>query len=284
MPKTVISYQIPASGNATPTGYITDIGTELAYRGRFNLPPDLDLAAAAVIVNAVGGIISDEVVPCSNGNSSGRFRKLVFIRASGNTMSIVVKDRTNIISVATAITAVLNAGGASNSVVCIKLLGEVFRNLNDELGTNYNGTIAKSHRAVNGSLKQNFISGVINYSSDFGTTAVQSVRSITEKLTDDPAAQLGGTWDTCTGGLLDLLNCGNGRRNPRKHRRYVLTFATKFDVAANAESVQSEVIELPVKSTLAAEIKTCGQAAAALTGLYCIGYQGESYDRVFNLL
>ena len=115
MPKTVISYQIAASGNAgAPTGYISDIGTELSYRGTFNLPPDVDLAQAAVIVNAVGGTISDEPVPCSDGNASGRFRKLVFIRASGNTMSIVVPNRANIITVATNIRTALNEGNADN--------------------------------------------------------------------------------------------------------------------------------------------------------------------------
>ena len=125
---------------------------------------------------------------------------------------------------------------------------------------------------------------MINYANDFGNTSVQSVRSITEKQANEPAAQLGDAWAGCTGGLLDLLNCGNGRRNPRKHRRYVLTFATKFDVAANAESSQSEIIQLPVAKSLTADIKACGTAAAALTGLYCIGYQGESYDRVHKLL
>lgn len=285
MPKQVISYQIAASGDAAnPTGYVTDIGTEISYRGNFVLPPDTDLADAAVIVNAVGGALSDEQVPCSDGNASGRFRKLVFIRASGNTMSIVVPDRANIITAAETIRTALNDGNPDNKVVCVKLLGEIFRNLNDELGVNYTGTFAKSHRAVAGSFKQNFISGVINYTSDFGNTSVQSVRSITEKTTEEPAAQLGTTWDSCTGGLLDLLNCGNGRRNPRKHRRFNLTFATKFDVASATESAQSEVIQLPVANGTTAEILTCGQAAAALPGLYCIGYQGESYDRVHTLM
>lgn len=285
MPKQVISYQIAASGDAAnPTGYITDIGSELSYRGTFNLPPDVDLASAATIVNAVSGTISDEQVPCSDGNASGRFRKLVFIRASGNTMSIVVPNRADIITVATNIRTALNDGNPDNKVICVKLLGEIFRNLNDELGVNYTGTVAKSHRAVAGSFKQNYLSGVINYTSDFGNTAVQSVRSITEKAVEEPAAQLGGVWDTCTGGLLDLLNCGNGRRNPRKHRRFNLTFATKFDVAADAESAQSEVIELPCANGTSADILACGQATAALPGLYCIGYQGESYDRVHKLM
>lgn len=285
MPKQVISYALIASGDAdNPTGYLTDIGSELSYRGTFNLPPDVDLSDAATIVNAVGGTISDDPVPCSDGNASGRFRKLVFIRASGNTMSIVVPDRADIISAAETIRTVLNKENPNNKVVCVKLLGEVFRNLNDELGVNYTGTIAKSHRAVADSLKQNYLSGVINYASDFGNTSVQSVRSITEKAVEEPAAQLGEVWDSCTGGLLNLLNCGNGRRNPRKHRRFTLTFATKFNVAAEAESPQSELIELPCANNTTPNILACGKAAAALTGLYCIGYQGESYDRVHKLM
>jgi hypothetical protein len=77
------------------------------------------------------------------------------------------------------------------------------------------------------------------------------------------------------------------RRNPRKHRRFLLSIATKFDIADNAESPQTETIELPVKSAVATgkgSIKECGEAAAAMPGVYCVGYRGESYDRVHKLL
>ena len=56
MPKTVISYRFVANGNpTTPSGYITDIGTEISASSRFVLPPDVPLAQAATIVTALGG-------------------------------------------------------------------------------------------------------------------------------------------------------------------------------------------------------------------------------------
>jgi hypothetical protein len=82
------------------------------------------------------------------------------------------------------------------------------------------------------------------------------------------------------GAFVNALACrGKGRRNPRKHRRFLMTFAV-----GDATNRETETTELPVKDAEAASILSCGQTAAALNGLYCIGYKGESYARYHKLL
>ncbi len=278
MPKTVLSYRFTAGTN----GYFQDIGTEISVTGRFVLPPDVTDAEGQNIIAAVGALPNTDNVPCSD-TGLGDLRKLTFIRESGNTMSIAVPLKGNVITAATTIKSILDK--ADNNVVCIKLDGEYFANLNDELGVTYTaGDTATSHKAPSSAKKQNYLTGSISYTSDVSGAILHSVHSITEKTDESPAAQLGSTWDSCTGGIQDVLACGNGRRNPRKHRRFIGTFVTKLDPTDTNETAQTETIEVPVAAADSSDILTCGQAVAGLTGLYCIGYRGESYSRIHKLL
>lgn len=279
MPKNIKSFRFVSGTN----GYITDIGQDLSVSSRFVVPPDISEANADLIVAAVGGTVNTVSAPCSD-SGLGDLRKLTFIRESGNTMSIAVPIAANIITAATTIKGILDAV-AGNKVVCIKLSGEYFAHLNDELGLNFNaGDVAPTHKAPSTAKKQNFLSGSIAYTSDVSGAILVPVRSITEKTTEDPAAQLETEWQSCTGGLQDVTGCGNGRKNPRKHRRYIVDFATKADITDTTETAQTESIEVPVSSNVASSIKSCGENLAALTGAFCIGYRGESYDRIHKLL
>lgn len=285
MPKNIISFQFSLETNP----YVSDAGLNYSINSRFVAPPDVTDATAASIVQAVGGTITTEPIVCSD-SSSIKPRKLEFIRASGNSMSIAVSERENILSTAASIRVLLNGSAPDgNEVVCIKLNGEEIGNLNDELGVNFDGTtVAPSHKAPATALKQNYVSGVISYSADaaatFGAANVHPIRSITESADNVFAAQLGGTPETCIGELLTIASCGNGRRNPRRHRRYKLDFLTQLNVEDGDETPETESIELPVASATAGEILACGRAAAALNGVYCIGYEGESFSRLHRLL
>lgn len=285
MPKNVVSFQFVAGTNP----YISDLNQNLSISSRFVAPPDLDGIGIGVMVTAVGGVITNEPAVCSD-SALGTPRKLQFIRQSGNSFSIAVADVTSMIATANTIKGIIDPlNGGVNPVVCIKLIGESFGNLNDELGVSYDGTaFAPSHKAPATALKQNFASGVIAYEADaanpYGLSVTHSIRSITEKDTNEFAAQLGTAAASCIGDFLTIQSCGNGRRNPRAHRRYILDFATKADPSDTAESSQSERIEVPVSGGGALDILACGNALAALTGLYCIGYMGESYDRFHKLL
>ncbi len=277
MPKTVVSYRYVAGTN----GYQTDFNQELSVTGRFVLPPDLTEANRDAILTAMGATLNIEQAPCSD-TGLGDLRKLEFIREGGNSMSVAVNDRTNLISTATSIKGILDAANSGNNkVVCIKLYGEYFANLNDEFGVSFDGTtFATSHKAPATALKQNYASGVVAYKTDaaqtFGNSVIQPIKSITEAADNTYAAQLGTTPTSCIGDFLNIKNCGNGRRNPRKHRRFLLDFAIS--------ATESESIELPATGHLATEIEACGNEAASLQGLYCLGYRGESYSRFHKLL
>ncbi len=285
MPKQVISYQFAAGTNP----YLSDINENLSLNGRFVAPPDIDQAGIDAILAAVGAVQTTIPAVCSD-SQLGKPRKLEFIRSSGNTMSVAVADKTNLIAAATAVKGVIDPlNSASNPVVCIKLYGEEFLNLNDEFSLNYDGTLyAPSHKAPATADKQNFASGVIAYEADaanpFGTTVTHAIRSITEKATNELSDQLGTAGAGCIGDFLEILNCGNGRRNPRKHRRFILDFSTKADPLDTAETPQSERIEVPVAGAGVLDILACGNNLVTLPGLYCIGYMGESHSRFHKFL
>lgn len=286
MPKTVVKAQF---SNDLGTGYLMDIGTSINVSGRFVLPPDVPATEITTILSNIGANVPSAITdnpPCSDAVGAD-LRKLEFIRANGNTMSVPVSNRANLLNAATVIQGILNTAGSE--VVCIKLLGEYFPNLADELGLTYGGTFATSHVPQTGG-KQFYYTGNISYQTDATTGALgsdivfQPVKSISN-LDNAPSTQLTAAWAGCVGAFSDALACrGQGRRNPRKHRRFELTFATKLDPTDVAEVAATETAELPVIGAAAADILTCGQAAAGLTGAYCIGYRGESYSRYHRLL
>lgn len=285
MPKNVVSFRFALGDNP----YVSDIGLNYSLSNTFVAPPYLDDTAINAILAAVGATRTTEPAVCSD---KGLFspRKLQFTMASGNTMSVAISNRIDWTTSATSIRDTINtAAAATNQVACIKLFGEEFSNLNDELGVTFDATsVAPSHKAPASADKQNYVGGVISYSADiattFGANVTQSIRSITEASDNTFAAQLGTTPTTCIGDLLNLQSCGNGKRNPRKHRRFELEFLTRLAPDDGDETPQKETIQLPVASSSAADILSCGQAAAALPGLVCIGYMGESYSRVHRVL
>ncbi len=280
MPRTVVPARfVPDDG----TGYLQDIGTEIAVNSRFILPPDVPTTEISTILTNIGAQPQSALgdpIPCTD-VVGGRLRKLVFIRSNGGSMSVPVNTRANLLNAATVIRGVLNANGSE--VVCIKLLGEIFPDLADDLGMNYSGDFATTHSPT-GNAKQFYYAGNIQYQSDGSGDVFQPVKAITNNE-DAPSSQLQAAWSGCVGAFTNTLACrGKGRRNPRKHRRYLLTFATKADPLDTTEDAGTETAELPVANSAAADILSCGQAAAALNGAYCIGYFGESYSRYHKLL
>lgn len=279
MPKTVVPVRFIADQG---TGYLMDMGTEISANGRFVLPPDVPETEISTILTNIGAqplSALGDLVPC-NDAQTGDLRKLVFLRANGGSMSVPVSSRADLLNAATVIRGLLNSNGSD--VVCIKLMGEYFPDVADELGLNYANTFATSHVPLTAD-KQYYYAGNIQYETDANTSTVstvfQPIKSISD-LENAPSTQLSAAWADCVGLFSNALACrGKGRRNPRKHRRYTLTFAV-----GDPENRETETAELPVRSSTAADILACGQDAAALTGAYCIGYQGESYSRYHKLL
>ncbi len=283
MPRTVIPVRfVPDSS----TGYTQDIGTEIAANSRFVLPPDVDQAQVATILTNIGAqplSAGTQSIPCPD-TVNADLRRLRFFRTSGGSMSVPVNSRANLINAAGVIQGILNAAG--DDVVCIKLEGEYFPDFADELGMNYQNTVATSHVST-GSSKQFYNTGQVAYSIDGGGVVFHPIKSITDNE-NAPATQIATAWTGCVGDFQTVLPCrGKGRKNPLEHRRYTLTFAVGTAGANPGDPPNisgSETIELPVISDVAADILSCGQAAAALTGAYCIEYRGESNDRFHKLL
>jgi hypothetical protein len=284
MPKLVITAQFADTTDSFP--YEMDIGNKISVSGRFILPPDLDLAQAATILELIGAKPLSLITKNGfcNDNPNGKMRRLVFTRSDGSSMSVPVANRTageGIKGIASGIKGVLDSGTVKT--VCIKLIGEYWRNLNSELGVSYTqGSVASSHRANSGATKQYYHTGKMQYESDASKVANEivllPVKSITD-VKDAPASQISSVWSQCVGNLSLAKSCTSSR--DREHRRFLLNFATKVE---NNVIKEIESIELPHAKSDAGSIKTCGQSAAQLTGLLCIGYRGESYSRFQKVL
>ncbi|MGL5876392.1 MAG: hypothetical protein ACRC2V_01180, partial [Xenococcaceae cyanobacterium] len=161
MPKTVITAQFGGDDS-----YEMDIGNLIGGNSRFILPPEIDFAQAATILDVIGAkplsSITDGV--CSEG-TNGEFRKLVFVRDDGSSMSVPIAKRSDIFSAGNVIKGILQASG--RTVTCIKLVGEKWRILNEELGLSYTaGEVATSHKPNGGATKQYYYTGSVQYQTD----------------------------------------------------------------------------------------------------------------------
>lgn len=267
--------------------YLADRGVRLSTTGRFAIPPDISPEQAEQIAAAAGANVNvsfDSACP----EGQFRMRKLIFIRESGNSLSVPIGDRANLITARNAIRAILDSR-PNNRVVCIKLEGEEFLQLNDELGVAWDGqATAVSSRPDNG-LKQFVYSGAIRYRTDTspgGSVVITTSVKVDTENEGNPPAALGNVWQACAGDLVSAqLSCGGVNRD---HRRYFLDFAVREgENQENAEGdnnpITAQKKELPVSAWQASEILQCGQDAAALAGLFCIGYRGESFSRFHTI-
>ncbi len=293
MPKITVPVRFPEGATSK---YLTDWGDSIITSATFNLPPDIDATGRDAIVAAIGGTEDADLPPCPSIN--GSLRKLKFTRAKGNTMSVPVRSRADLLTAATTIRGVLDAGGsADNKVVCIDLIGEDFPNINDEMSLSYSSnTFAKTHRAPATAPRQWNYYGNIQYQADStnpaGVVIFQPVKTMTD-VQDSAPTQLDTEWLGCAGEFEIAVPCPRsaGRLNPLKHRRFVMTFLTKSAAVNDSGNppagieagYKPERTEVPVQHYDAGLIKTCGEGLASLTGAYCIGYLGESY-RLFHRL
>lgn len=287
MPKRSIPYYFLAGTNPYFPDWQATPATGLTAKRVFNAPPDLTEGNIDAIITAAGATRGSLEDPCPETGYTA-IRRLQFVRKSGNTMTIGINSSNNLVSAANTISGILNTGGGANpEVVCIRLLGEEWANLNDEFNLAFDGTPGVTHRANTADSKQWFYSGTVEYQADYtnpiGGTVFQPVKSISNNE-DAPATQLGSTWSTCVGNFENVFSCprGRSRSNPLGHRRYILTFLVPENETGLDAGVTSEQIEMPV--TDISGINACGQDLASLTGLYCIGYKGESYSRFHKVL
>ena len=283
----VFQKMIFSNANGLDNRYVADRGVLLATTGRFAIPPDITPAQAEQIAIAAGANVNvdfDSVCP----EASFKMRKLVFIRQSGNSLSVPIGNRDDLITARNAIRGILNSQ-ANNQVVCIRLVGEEFDAMNDELGVAWDGeAVATSSRPDNGS-KQFVYSGSIRYRTDTtpgGSVVITTSVKVDTENEGNPPACLGDVWEECAGLLVPArLNCGGANR---EHRRYLIDFAVREgenqeNVEGDNTPISAQRKELPVSAWSESEILECGQNAAALTGVFCISYRGESFSRFHTI-
>jgi hypothetical protein len=263
--------------------YVADRGDNVPGLA-FSYKPPYDLGAAGDITAMANAIGADELTaadkslcPVAAGDFSPR--KVTFVRASGNSFSVVIPSLADLLSKSNAVKTLIDA--TDDKLACAVLKGEAWLDLVQELrnAANYTPAIGRSVVPSTGG-KQLFHSGQILYEQDGGTGQTP----ISVKVASDvagPPTKLGNSWVTCVGEFEPKVPC----RAPGslRHRRYVLTSKVAEDPTGNGVEGSYETTEVPHRNKVAADIKSCGRALANLTSTICLGYRGESNGR-FHLL
>jgi hypothetical protein len=266
-----VRYRITAaSGVPASLGYQSDIGGNLAINPVFRPHVDFTEALIDAIFLAIGAERREETIPCGE---SGDFspRKLKFIRENGRSFSLVLGNRANVITAASAVvTAIANAN--LSRVICVELEGEKTANIIDNLSTKTE-VIAAARIIPNNNIGNKLIYSSVmrNYASDapYGTARLIGFRSQTD-VQDSPYSELVDVINGCTGDITEVA-CGNAIKN-FTYRRFIAGILTAADDEADA--IQN--ITIPVAKHLPLDVLDCGTQIANSDPVACLFYEGQS--------
>ncbi len=264
----------------TGKGYIPDwdpAAKDLEFQGRFNQPPVMSDAMAANILGTLGLTLKSKTTePVCKPPSSFMPRKLKFSFASGGSIAVPVKDRANLISIATTLKTDL-AQMLGSTVVCIELIGEQWTRMDEEFRpVGVVPTPGTDIRPSSGTKNPTY-SASMSYSSDGGKVIAQSVRMNTDDLTG--ASAFSGykvEIDSALGTLLPK-GCGGGSNIAPRH--YTVDFLT----TNTANPVRQLIVPVASSSGITG-IRTTGAGLAAITQTLCLKYNGESDARFSRLI
>lgn len=266
----------------TANPYTDDMGTVRQLTARFAVPPDMTPAIAIGLAAQAGGVAVLPTDPkgaaCPDAGVKGR--KLTFIRQDGNSISFTMGDRLTLIAQATGMRATIDALTGTNPVVCIKLDGEYYPNLFDELAPAAPGPRVPgiSSRPPAPATKQYQHFGTFSYLSDaiYGTT-YQLPFKIASNL---PANAAPAEYDAflSAAGVIPVATSPCPGSDPRIPRRFLVQSVVNQNAA-----IISQTAEIPVAGHLPASILAIGQQIAAATSTQCVGYRGESNSRFHRL-
>jgi hypothetical protein len=256
-------------GNAARGSLVVPVGiTQTAIETLLN-------TAGAQLIKFNGQIVNNLPPPPCPDNKIFTPRKLVFILANGVSVSVPVNVRSGMLGVMSA--GILALQGLS-TVVCVKYIGETWKNLLDIFG--------QSGKTVTPSINdpRGFVyAGPYNYSADatnpLGGNITKNFKVASEARNAIPAI-LGANWTTSAGVQLDkasVIGCRTGTRHD--HRRYIVTAMISRD-----GQIRPTKIEVPVAASVSADIRTAGETLSTIPSVACVEYQGESYDRFHKLV
>ena len=264
--------------NFQAANYVPDwaaLAKDVNFQGRFNQPPAMSDANATAMLATLGLTAADPTakLPCLPPGSFSP-RKLKFSFASGGSLAVPVLNRANLISIATTLKANL-ATYLGTQVVCIELIGEEWKRLDEELRpAGVTPTPGPDIRPTTGTVNPTF-SVSMSYSSDGGKTVAQSVRMNSDQAGNLPFS---GYSLEIVGTLGATLPKGCGGGSNIKPRRFEIDFLT----TSPANPVRQLII--PVASETAANINAAGVGIATKPQTLCLRYFGESDGRFSRLI
>lgn len=271
--------------------YLTDQGTEVQFNPLFRAPSDFTQATIDDILDCLDLELRTENRPCPEKSATDP-RRLVFLRKNGNSFSLLVNLRANIITYAQCVWDILKA--TDFPAVCVKLEGEKSLNLYPELAPAGKGdpTFAPviAPPAAAGFNAYVYSSTMKEYKADApaATNLLMPFRSQTDTL-DAPYSELTTYFEDCVEPVT-AVNCAAAQA--ATYRRYIPSFLTQTqplldgngDPIPGSEVEKIQTVTVPVKAYLPAEINTCGETLAAIDSVICLGYEGESNDKIHKLL
>lgn len=266
--------------DSTSEVYVSDRGQNYNWVGNVRVPEDLTRANIESFIAAAGATPNaTEAVACSDrGYIKPRYVEI--IRRSKHTIRMPITLRSELRNKLIGMVNVLDTAAPSNPVVCVKLHGEFFPDLYKEIVTAPSAptAIAPIEAPPNsGKSRLYYSAAMAEYQSDstrtFATEIIQGFRLQTDTVDAPPSnfAPAAG----CIGALSTVF-CPTRER--RKGRHYIPTFLT------TDPALPSQQLEIPVSSAASTDINTCGENLANLTHVVCLAYQGESNDRVHQIL
>jgi hypothetical protein len=259
--------------------YTADRGTDIENVSyRFGVPTDFTDAEVNTLLAAAGARrkTAADRTGCPVA-SDFKPRKLEFTRRDGNSLSVVLADKDNAVTVATAVRTAINASG--NPVQCVQLIGEKWSDLLLELRTATGAPVAGTPSRSSQGGKQYAHSGKVLYGFDAGggntrmmnakiDTDVVSVAGVTS-----PPTILDTAWVDCVGDFEENNPCSS-KKAKITPRHYLATLLTTSGYQTS---------EIPVTNGDPADILACGGALADLESIVCLKYKGEKNKR-FHLL
>ena len=282
----IIRYQFTENND-----YVTDQGTEVQFNPLFRAPSDFTEATIADILDCINAELRTENRPCPEKGATDP-RRLVFLRKNGNSFSLLVNNRANVITYAQCIWNILKQ--TDFPAVCVKLEGEHTLNIYPELAPANPGApefapvIAPPAAAGFSAYVYTSVMEAYKTDANFGANILMPFRSQTDTL-DAPYSELTDYFSSCVEPIT-TVTCA--AKESREYRRYIPSFLTQTpplqDNEGNdipgSEVEKIQTVTVPVKSNVAANIKTCGETLAAIASVVCLEYYGESNDKIHKLL
>lgn len=269
--------------------YENDFGVPSNFNLSLRPPSDLSDQNIAAILECIGAEKRESgSVACSE-RGAIKYRRFQFIRSNGSSMTVIAPQRPNIVTQAECISKIINS--TKHKIVCVKLFGEKHNNVLQDLRgdkTSGGGTGNPIKPPDDAGRNRYFYRGTIKaYKSDalYGGTFPMGFK-MDSNADGEPYDSLQGEIEGCIGELIQANACG-GSANSRDYRRFIVTLLTKPQSQTGTQSDQtselSQSITIPVAEHLPDKIKECGTALANKTFTFCLGYEGESNDKLHKL-